>query len=112
MKAIKIDVAEKEVYEVDLEARNGSQLDSIYTLIEAQPFCVGVKLWTGDYVYVDDNGLLRDQRKVPGYFTIEGQSQTLVGHGLVCGVDPQGESQDVVSTVEEIRRKVTFKNSL
>lgn len=105
MKAIKIDVVKKEIYEVTIDHKN--ELKSIYNHLEADMFENALNIQPqNDFVYVDEEGLL----KAPiGWFMIKGQSQLLSGHGLVVGCGRDGESRDVGSTVEEIRNIVVFR---
>lgn len=102
MKAIKIDVVKKEIYEVTIE----DSLQSIYQQIEADMIETAVHLPKNDVVYVDEEGLLRETSK--GWFIIYGQPQPLSGHGLVLGVTRNGSSRDVQATVEYIRKIVVF----
>ena len=103
MKAIKIDVVKKEVYEVNIE----DTLEAIYEQIESDMFEVALAIRPqGDVVYVDEEGLLKVSK---GWFTIQGQPQPLSGHGLVVGLDHHnGASRDVKVTVDEVRKIVTF----
>jgi hypothetical protein len=64
-----------------------------------------------DTLFVDDEGLFIDPSALLGAFYIDGfPSQPLFGHGLIVGIDDEGETDEVLSTVEEIKKKVTFLN--
>lgn len=47
-------------------------------------------------------------QQVNGAFLITGQSNPLIGHGLVAGHDSEGESQDVTVTVEQLKPHITW----
>ena len=62
----------------------------------------GTELQTGDVLYIDDEGLLKPN---PAFFSLGRRS--FAGRGLlVCPERPH--MTDVVSTVEEIAKKVRF----
>lgn len=107
MRAIKIDVLEQSVYQVELEEGDG-HLQSIYKHLDCEIFTPAIQYPTGDYVYVDDEGLLVPYEKIKGCFLIHGGAQPLMGHGLVVGVDEEGESCDVKLTVPEVFAMVKF----
>lgn len=103
MKAIKIDTKKREVYEVDIQGRD---IKTIHKELECDCFTqVGQALDNGDTLLVDDEGLLKD---VWGLFIIGQYPQPLAGHGLLIGVDDEGETVPVKSTVEQIRKLVQF----
>lgn len=108
MKAIKIDVEKREVYSVEIITQNGSELHSIHDLLGCDCFCSALAIGKSDLLYVDDNGLFRTPQQVNGAFLITGQSNPLIGHGLVAGHDSEGESQDVTVTVEQLKPHITW----
>lgn len=103
MRAIKIDVTKKEIYDVEITA----SIKTIYKHLECEYFCqVGRRLKTGDMLLVDDNGLLHE--KPIGAFTFGTYPQTLSGHGIFIGTDSAGETIDAQSDIEFIRSQVKF----
>jgi len=102
MKAIKIDVIKKEVYEVDYKGTDG-----IYKQLDCTCFClVPKKLPGGDTILVDDEGIYR--RPQIGEFIVSGYHDELSGHGIVVGNTRSGNSRDCQSSVEEIKRLIRF----
>lgn len=77
----------------------------IYGLIDARTFDV-VRLDDGDGIYLDDEGLLKDE---PGpFFGLKGYGQPIAGKGLVLGSDDEGETQNVKITLEALTELVTW----
>lgn len=106
MKAIKINVTLKGIYEITLP----EDYREIYRQLECNLFTL-VKPDTlpgRDTLYIDDEGLLRDQKL--GAFSIRGYPQVLSGHGLIIGGDEEGESISCISTVELIKQLVRFED--
>ncbi len=104
MKAIKIDVIKKEVYEVEID----DSIDSIYKHLECEIFeQVGPFLPNGDAVLVDEEGLLKDEPI--GAFKMGTYPAVLSGHGLIHGLNHNtGETSSAKSLVEFIRSQVKF----
>jgi hypothetical protein len=106
--AIKIDVVKQEVYPVQISTKN---IDDIYNQLACDIFTCPMTLDNNDTLFVDDEGLFIDPSALLGAFYIDGfSSQPLFGHGLIVGIDDEGETDEVLSTVEEIKKKVTFLN--
>lgn len=101
MRAILIDPIAKTVTEVDY----GGKYTDIYKLIDCDTFTV-VGIENDDAIYVDDEGLLKDDPKY--YFLYQGYAQPLAGKGLVLGTSEDGDSIEPVHTRDEIERKVRF----
>lgn len=103
MKAIKIDVIKKEVYEVEIT----SNIETFYKHLECDCFCqVGRRLPNGDMLLVDDNGLLIS--KPVGVFEFGTYPQALSGHGLMVGTSRSGETIPCKSTIEYVKSVVRF----
>jgi len=62
----------------------------------------GTELQTGDVLYIDDEGLLKPN---PAFFSLGRRS--FAGRGLLVGPE-RPHMTDVVSTVDEIAKKVRF----
>ena len=102
MKAIKIDVIKREVYEIDIP----KGLQGLYSALECDMVEI-VRINDTEDLYVDEEGLLRHDPI--GAFRFKGYDQVLSGHGLVLGNDGEGDSVDTTLTVEYIRDQVRFK---
>jgi hypothetical protein len=105
MKAIHINPITQTIREIEIP-NNGDELNpAIYAILECQLFDV-VRLEDGDGIFVDDEGLLKDE---PGpFFTLWGYPNPIAGHGLVLGCDEDGNSCAPVVTVQEIRDRVVW----
>ena len=107
-KAILIDVVNKNISYTTI-----NDYKEIYNVIGhgCNTFDCPYQFDNGDTLYVDDEGLFIDPSALLGAFYIDGfPSQPLFGHGLIVGIDDEGETDEVLSTVEEIKKKVTFLN--
>ncbi len=104
MKAIKIDVVKQEVYEVEIT--QGS-LEDIYKELACRMFAMPFEHSNNDGLYVDDEGLLRDNL-IGGFSYKHFPHQPLFGNGLIVGCDDSGESDDAKTTVEEVKNDVVF----
>ena len=77
---------------------------NIYTHIEADCFdCVRIND-RGDTIFVDDNGLYKNN----AFFQLKGYLQPLSGRGLVLGTDEEGESVEPQITYEELQSQISF----
>ena len=102
MKAILIDVYEKEIREVDYDGT----LDFIYFNLACRAFDV-VRIDDVNSIFVDDEGLLRQNQLYFEYSGSNGIFQ-LAGSGLILGVDDEGNSIPPTLTVEDVKGKVSF----
>ena len=62
-----------------------------------------------DTIYLDDEGLLKSSNYCFTFYCDNGTSQPLMGNALVLGADDEGESKDVETSIDEIKRRVSFK---
>jgi hypothetical protein len=107
IRAIKIDVIKKDVYEVEIP----KGLNGIYEQLDCELITLPVILENEDGLYIDDEGLLREPEDQYGAFMFSDYpSQPLFGHGLIIGCDDTGDQANALSTVENIKSKVTFLN--
>jgi hypothetical protein len=105
MKAIKIDVIKKDIYEIDVTKGN----EDMYLHLNCDTFTLPIILDNEDGLYVDDEALLREPEDQHGAFTFaDYPSQYLFGHGLIIGCDNKGEQTDALSDLETIKSKVEF----
>jgi hypothetical protein len=100
MKAILIDVNNKEINEVDYSG----DFRDIYKFINCDCFTV-VNIDKNNVVYVDDEGLLKGNKN---FFKGKFYPQELAGNGLILGSDSMGESVDTSITVSEVEDMITF----
>jgi len=113
MKALLIDPKERTITEVDVPRGRQAAME-IPKLIDCDWFCVGAYLPEGDTVYVDDEGLLYDQKAVH-LFQLDprviktSSSQPLAGKGLVMGADDStGKNRKVRIDVESLTQAVRW----
>jgi hypothetical protein len=100
MKAIKIDSLLNTITEIEIS----DDFRDISRNIGCDLFCVGHVLANGDTLFVDDEGWINTN--VTRAFGFAGR--ILAGNGLVLGCDGGGESVNVKSTLEEVRKLVEF----
>lgn len=109
MKAILIDPFDETVTEVE---HNGDYRH-IYTLLSHPEHKVDcftiVQITQGDAIFVDDEGLLKDPKH---FFVWKGYPQPLAGKGLILGTNDEGDSVDVVTTVDEVKKRVSFRHDI
>lgn len=101
MRGILIDPFAKTITEVEVE----KGIHAIYELIDATCFDVVGLNDAGDLVYVDDEGLYREDQ---AFFVWHGYETPLAGKGLILGCDCEGESRSPRIMVEEVRLRVSF----
>ena len=62
-----------------------------------------------DTIYLDDEGLLKSSNYCFTFRCDDGRNQPLMGNALVLGADDEGESKDVETSIDEIKKRVSFK---
>ena len=62
-----------------------------------------------DTIYLDDEGLLKSSNYCFTFRCDDGRNQPLMWNALVLGADDEGESKDVETSIDEIKRRVSFK---
>ena len=104
MNAIKIDVLKKEIYEIEIS----EGLRPIYKAIGngCSLFCCPLMLPNLDTFYLDDEALCHGPAYIIGGFSVIGY--TFVNNAIILGTDEEGGSVDVKSTIEEIRKIISF----
>ncbi len=104
MKAILIDVKNKEVREVEIE----KGLRAIYDVMDVQMIETATYLPNGDCIYCDEDGFAT--MGANSMFFDVGAHQQFIGNGLVVGTNQNtGSTVSAKSTVEDIRKLVKFK---
>lgn len=101
MKVFVIDPANLDIYEAEY---NGS-IDEIYQLGDFDCFDVASFNAENDGVYVDDNGLFKEDQS---FFAITGYPQPLAGKGVVIGCDEEGASVEPSVSLEWLHQNVKF----
>ena len=103
MKAILIDVKNQEVKEVE----HDNTIENIYNHVDCRTFTV-VKIDKFNVIFVDDEGLLKENL----YFSYSALHHLrhfeLAGNGLILGVDDEGNSVPTTLTVDEVKDKVSW----
>ena len=84
------------------EAVYGGDYREIYNLIDCRTFDV-VSLSNADDLYVDDEGLLKDENR---YFSWSGRN--FAGMGLIMGHDDEGETIETTYDLQEVVDRVEF----
>tara|TARA_Y100001938_G_scaffold138890_1_gene205018 strand:+ start:186 stop:527 length:342 start_codon:yes stop_codon:yes gene_type:complete len=97
MRGILINPFDETIKEVNILGN----IEDIYLLTECRTFDV-VALSDKDDLYIDDEGLLKDNR----YFTIYGR--TLAGRGLIMSHDDEGNSISTDISLQEIKDVVEW----
>lgn len=105
MQAILIDTPKQTIEIVDY---SGDYKD-IYALLGCELFSTVYLEGVGeDTLYVDDEGLYVENQV---FFNIKGCPQPLAGRGLILGTDDEGESIDCMSSLEQIKDMVTWRDA-
>ena len=106
MKAILINPKLQTINYVDYSGdyRDISKLTECTTFTAVYPFdnCE-------DTIYLDDEGLLKSSNYCFTFRCDDGRNQPLMGNALVLGADDEGESKDVETSIDEIKKRVSFK---
>ena len=114
-KAIKIDVALQQVYEVEIQ----DGLQAIYDAIGngcglmERAGCIPNKnpKSLGDDLYVDEEGYIKGEDYIIGGFQLNlpnCSKEVLANNGLLLGTNLDGESCDCETDVELVRQNVKF----
>lgn len=105
MKAIKIDVANKKVSQVNI-----GNYKEIYGQIGngCNLFCCPVQWENNDVLYADDEALLKDE--LEGCFMMPDFNYPIVGNAIILGTNEEGESVDVKTKISELQQKIMFGN--
>ena len=102
MQAILIDTPNQTIEIVDY---SGDYKD-IYALLGCDLFTTVYLEGVGeDTLYVDDEGLYVENQV---FFGIAGCPQPLAGRGLILGTDDEGDSTDCTSSLDTIKKMVTW----
>ena len=108
MKAILIDSYNRVVEEVSLDP-DQNMLHQWYDHIKCDMAQVGHYITEHDSIIVDEEGLLKP---CDHFFTYDGAHQPFAGNGLVVGVDEDGETVACDITLDEVKSKVRFHNTV
>ena len=89
------------------------EIDTVYPEANVLMGCEWIECgWTNyetsDTLYVDEEGLLKDQKF---FFEVKGAHQPFAGNGFIAGCDIEtGDSADVKMTLDEVKSLVTFRS--
>jgi hypothetical protein len=122
MKAIKIDVVEKTVTEVELEGGNPvrqkgeivgytDMLDGIYKAIGRKWYATAFDFGRGDRLLVSENALQLPPNEIPGWFAFGGVGEILAFNGVVINSTKKFERPPKI-TVAEVAARVRFLGKL
>lgn len=103
MKAIKIDVVNQKVEQVNI----GNDLDDIYQQIAngCSTFTCIYPLESSDVIYTDDEALLKN---IQGGFMLHSMIYPIVGNGLVLGTNIEGESVNSEVSVDFLEKNIIW----
>ena len=103
MKAIKIDIVNQKVEQVNI----GNELEDIYEQIDngCSTFTCVYGLDTADVIYADDEALFKE---VQGGFMLHSMKYPIVGNGLVLGTNLEGESVNPEVSVDFIEKNIIW----
>ena len=62
-----------------------------------------------DTIYLDDEGLLKSSNYCFTFDCDNGNAQPLMGKALILGTDDEGDSKDIEPSLDEIKKRVSFK---
>ena len=62
-----------------------------------------------DTIYLDDEGLLKSSNYCFIFKCDNGNAQPLMGKALILGTDNEGDSKDIETSLDEIKKRVSFK---
>lgn len=102
MKALKINVAELCIEEVEVNSPN-----DIYKHLGEGVTCFAcpVMFENLDSIYCDDEGWFK---RTQGGFMMPDWNYPIVNNALILGTDLEGNSVDVKMTAEELQRKIIY----
>lgn len=108
IKGILIDPFAKTVTDFDLNKDGG--FEEINTAIGSHTFTSAAVDHESDTLYVDDEGLFKENQK---FFFLPNFSpyQPLAGKGLIVGIDDEGDSSNVKTTLQEIQNQILWYNN-
>jgi hypothetical protein len=105
MKALKIDVVNKTITEIELE-----HTKEIYSIIGngCHTFCAPVEFDNQDTLFADDEALLQPELK--GCFMFPDWRYPIVGNAVILGTDYDGDVCDAKSKIDELLELIIFGN--
>jgi hypothetical protein len=105
MKALKIDVVNKTITEVEL-----SHTKELYEIIAngCHTFCAPIEFENSDTLFADDEALL--QSNLEGCFMFPDWNYPIVGNAVILGTDEEGDVCDAKSKADELLETIIFGN--
>lgn len=106
MRAIKIDVQKRDVYEIEMK---GGDFRELYGVIgnNCTCFCAPIRFDNDDTMFSDDEILLRPNDIVGG-FIMPDWSYPIYNNAVIIGADDEGESVSAKSDINELKNQITF----
>ena len=104
MRAVLIDVYNKEIKEVTLDPSK-NMLKQYHDHIKCDTMTVAHYINNHDSILVDDEGLLKSPKH---FFHYEGGHQPFAGNGLILGLNREGETVKCNISLEEVKENVLF----
>lgn len=105
MRAIKIDAKEKTITEIQIDG-----LDDLQKAVGGW-ITFALEFENQDTLYVDDEGLLKNPEDFQ-HWVEQGEHRVFAGNGIIQGTSVNGDGVDAKSTIEEIKEKLCFIDSL
>jgi hypothetical protein len=106
MKAIKIDVKNRQVVEVEINPKN--VLKDWYNQIGCNMVETAIRINETDSILVDESGIL-NMEDDSMFFTYDGY-RPFIGNGLIVGCNYEGDSVSCKISVDDVIDKVEFYN--
>jgi hypothetical protein len=105
MKALKIDVVNKTITEIQLE-----HTKEIYKIVGngCHTFCAPVEFDNQDTLFADDEALL--QSELQGCFMLPDWKYPIVGNAVILGTDYDGDVCDCKTNPEDLLEIIMFGN--
>jgi hypothetical protein len=119
MRAIKIDVARRELVEIEIPGpdRDQAQLTALQKVVGGY-IELAVSFPNGDVIFVDEEGQLKHKQPAPGWFTVNRQPPwhsrigdplgPFAGHGVVTGSDADGNTVAAKISLQDLADLVGF----
>lgn len=106
MKAIKIDVEKRDVYEIEMD---GHDYKEIYGVIgnNCTVFCAPVQFDNDDTLFADDEIVLRPH-DIVGAFIMRGWSSPIYNNAVIVGTDYDGDRAPYRSDLDDIKSQIIF----
>jgi hypothetical protein len=106
MKGLFINAKEETVTEIELKEGASARVDQMNEIIGSRCF-TAVRMRNGDFLYVDDEGLL-DINADSKFIAIQDYPQPLAGNGIIIGPEVEGDQYPDGYTMQNAQTKKDF----